>query len=156
VPRFQKLIKDIDLQRPELLREERIPLSPDTYAVLVELAKKKVSQLEMAQKEKFLTHKKALELAVFWVQSGSADPKIVQKLYRSAPLKTREQLHESCLEAFLKEKPEYKIREKVESSSGGRPKGYIPPAKRVRLAMGQVISELINENYSVVKKLKAA
>jgi len=156
VPRLKNPIKDIGKASPAVLREEKISLTPETYAALVALAERKLPVLELVPTTQLISKKKALQLALTWVRTGSADPRIVQKLHRTAPFKTQEQLYDDCISEFLAENKGYKLRKTGENDVGGRPKGYIPRSKRLKIAIGEVISELINTSIEARKLLKTA
>lgn len=151
MPRLVKPIQDNDLPDQDILRREDVYLSADTYSALVKLAKRKLEVSSLTEYSQTISTKRATELALFWVKSGQADPKIISKLRNAALFSSTEALHEACLQAFLAANPTLKIRERGEQ---GRPRGFVPPAKRLKIAIGEVISDLINSSPITIKLLK--
>jgi hypothetical protein len=151
MPKLVKPIQDNSLQDPDILRREDIYLSPETHAALIKLAKKKLEASGIVKLETAISAKKATELALFWVKSGQANDKIRSKLTNLALLSSPETLHEACLKAFLEANSHIKVRREGEQ---GRVKGFIPPSKKLKIAMGEVISDLINSSPSVIKSLR--
>lgn len=145
----KKSIKDIEL---DLLRTVRVDLTPETYEVIAELAKLKLTVSEIQPREKCITLQEAIRRAKFWFSSGSAPPSTVLELKKKAFFRSKEGVDRLCVEAFLVSHPTIKLVER----GRGRPPGMSPEAKK-RLAFGLVISDLVNlRPPRYAKKLKAA
>lgn len=154
MPRLKNIIPDNDLLCDEaLMRKEQIPFGPKTYEVLNELAKHRMEVNRARSLGSEISRKKAVEQALMWFKTLDSRSEIVQNMRKSSFYKTREEVHKTCLEAFLKAHPRVRVRE---NGSPGRPRGYIPESKALRFAMGEVIADLINSSPEVRKLLKAA
>jgi hypothetical protein len=153
MPKDTKYLKNNELTHPDLLRAERIYLTSTTYEQLLNLAKAKAQALELDQPVNEISHKKATEMALLWAKSGQFDAKTAQKLHNIALFNAPDVLHQACLVAFLAVNPSIKVRK---ASLEGRPRGYIPYSKRLKIAMGEVISELLASQNRHIRKLKAA
>lgn len=152
MPRLKKLIKDIELDNGEYRIPRTLLLSGETDKILRELAKAKISARELEPTQKIFSEKKIRELTTTWFKTGNPPEIVVHSIKRMALYASDNEIKDRCMRAFLEHHPAIKM----EDRGRGRPPGYKSPEKKLRLAMGEVISDILNSNPNVYRKLLKA
>lgn len=152
MPKLKKLIQDIDLDNPELRVPRTMLLTNDTNKILVELAKAKILAKDIEPTQQIFNEKRINELANTWFKSGKAPQSVLLSLRKLALYSSGETVKEACIKEFLGHHPNLKVVERPR----GRPPGYKSPELKLRLAMGEVIAELLNSNPNIYRKLLKA